>query len=837
MKKAIFLIVLFFSAVLYSQSYQPYMTVLGFPEAWNITEGDENVIIAVLGNGIHTNHPALVNSISSIPGWNFYANNSNVTETRTLADYSHETQVAGIIAAQQTVYNNYIVRGLAPDCKIMPVKFYEPDDQNDPQKAQKLILSINFVRDKQLQYPEKRFMINLSFTFNGFNQTEKDLVANAIQNCYDDGIPVICGAGNGNGAVEFPANLTTTFAITCVSGTWFNYVYQNNYPTGEELDVAAPSHIEYTTYSNSGYWSFGQSSGVTPQVCAIAALVLSLDINLPVEELRRILHENTFTVIYDGDTNVLIDYDEYGYNQKVGYGRVDALASLSKHSIVFINNVEGNTSIGQMTVEGEILNSGDDYLFFRGEEVDPTAYEGTYSYNNFVNKFYNWNYWDYDDPNASARDRVNHFFSDKFFDDETENTTAFFKKTKPLTVRNYLEGGNGGTILFGEKDYDVINRNSPYNENAFLYNPPIVQSMYRAEANPTHNLFNTTWNFWRWENGSTNRIREEQISQSSPSEWRAIYKGNLTSNSTDGISSNSQRKIVRTDNGKYHVVYESLGHVWYTYSLTNDYYGQWRQDRCLSDDVGTLAKNPSIDYDGNIIKIVFEGYYPETAFIYLVTYAPDANGNYNQSGSGEEILNYSSSYFGSARPVITYNTYGDDGEVFVAYRRSSTGPIKQMTQWGKNGSWSSWSSETDIPNTNGDCVNPSVTGFSSNIQIAYENFGSIYFTGANRQEEQGNYSWDYFRDPINISAGSGFNLNRYPVISLSRSPAAYVMVSWQGIYNGQQQSPLPKEQGGSESLYRQAAVVKVGWSTSWYGTTNNFGSNVDFTNNGSLNTA
>lgn len=200
-------------------------------------------------------------------------------------------------------------------------------------------------------------------------------------------------------------------------------------------------------------------------------------------------------------------------------------------------------------------------------------------------------------------------------------------------------------IFFGEKDFDVINRSSPFNENAFLYYHPTVQSIYKAVAEPTHNLYNTTWNFWRWEKGSANRIREEQITQSSPSEWRANYKAQLRSDDQNAISNASQRKIVRIDNGRYHAVYESLGHVWYTHSLTSDYYGQWRQDKCLSVDVATLAKSPSIDYDGNIIKIVFEGYYPETAFIYLVTYVPDANGNYNQSGSGEELTYYSSSFW------------------------------------------------------------------------------------------------------------------------------------------------------------------------------------------------
>jgi subtilisin family serine protease len=70
------------------------MTALGFPEAWNISTGNEDVIIAVFGNGIHSNHPALINSISSIPGYNFYGNNTNVTETRSGINYNHETSVA-----------------------------------------------------------------------------------------------------------------------------------------------------------------------------------------------------------------------------------------------------------------------------------------------------------------------------------------------------------------------------------------------------------------------------------------------------------------------------------------------------------------------------------------------------------------------------------------------------------------------------------------------------------------------------------------------------------------------------------------------------------------------
>ena len=102
----------------------------------------------------------------------------------------------------------------------------------------------------------------------------------------------------------------------------------------------------------------------------------------------------------------------------------------------------------------------------------------------------------------------------------------------------------------------------------------------------------------------------------------AILKGQLMSNDQNGISSGSQRKLVRTDNGIYHLVYESMSHVWYTHSLTGDFNGQWKQERCLSDAIGNLGKNPAIDFEVNKVKIVFETALNDEAAIYLITFIP-----------------------------------------------------------------------------------------------------------------------------------------------------------------------------------------------------------------------
>jgi hypothetical protein len=62
---------------------------------------------------------------------------------------------------------------------------------------------------------------------------------------------------------------------------------------------------------------------------------------------------------------------------------------------------------------------------------------------------------------------------------------------------------------------------------------------------------------------------------------KGLLKGQLMSNDQNGVKNPSQRKMVRTDNGQYHVVYESMGTVFYTYSLTSDFYSAWSADEIM----------------------------------------------------------------------------------------------------------------------------------------------------------------------------------------------------------------------------------------------------------------
>jgi hypothetical protein len=460
-----------------------------------------------------------------------------------------------------------------------------------------------------------------------------------------------------------------------------------------------------------------------------------------------------------------------------------------------------------------------------------------------------------------------HSFTIQSFDN---NFTSRFEPTQPgITIKNSLEGTatDGGQVEFrdpwfidypdpafgnqlrnrGMNDAIYYQRTSPFYpdyqsqyKGVFLNQDPSQTPTYYKVGMLEEQLITVNGQQrkffpYKWTGSGVNFQNESHrqtgvVFTSSTATATAVLKGQLMSNDQNGVKNPSQRKMVRTDNGRYHVVYESMGTVFYTYSLTSDFYGAWSADEPLH----THGKNPAIAYYGNTVKIVFEYYDPQqggNAKIYLATYESGLLSDW------DEVTSYPNSYYGNAKPVISYTQY----EIFVAYRSGANGGIKYVTKWNESNppSWSNFDEPADIPGTGSYSQNPSVIGFeaylSDWISIAYEELGTIYFRQAPRSSHT--WRWNYFDvDPKPLSTGSGFNINMYPVISLAANtpPNGYLMVSWLGIFDASGDGPMPKETG-EDPLYRRAAVARTGWGLNW-GTTSSFSDNVDYTTNGSLNT-
>ncbi|MCZ7609355.1 MAG: hypothetical protein M5U17_04255 [Ignavibacterium sp.] len=469
---------------------------------------------------------------------------------------------------------------------------------------------------------------------------------------------------------------------------------------------------------------------------------------------------------------------------------------------------------------GVQYNPGATVNLWRGVYYNISASHTSYVKNGVNYNFRNWNEPYSTNYSSSTSHKIQ---------PNTSEFRSMYYQTQPLTIFNNLEGGstnNNYNIIWQTPNPDITTGwQFGTSFNAFYYKFPLFDN-YSVEAPSTFQNLNTTWWFYKWNDGSTNKLKQN-LQVTSPTNLTAYYKGHLCSNDQNGISSGSQRKMVRTDNGIYHLVYESMENVYYTHSLTSNFDGSWSQEELLM----TNAKNPAIEYHSNKIKIVFEYYDSEIstdAILYLITYAPNVSGAYIQvANECEEVAYIPLSYFGNAKPVISYN----QAQLFIAYRKNTTEGLKERTKWFNinTGLWN-WSNEAAIPGTNSYSINPSVIESYAHIHLAYESQNSIMYKYAVTESYSGPWQYDA---AINVSTGSGFNINRNPNISIAGSNN-YVMISWTGIYTSAMDKVIAKEQ--VDGLRRSAAVVKAGLRSSWGGFSS-FSNNVNFTNNNSISAA
>ena len=277
-------------------------------EAWELTTGSDDVIVAIIDTGVDITHEDLVNNIfinenevinsqdddgngyvDDTHGWDFTTyqsvndNGDNSVYDGTIIEDenvdSHGTHVAGIVAAE---LNSKGVCGVAPNITVLPVKILDANG------------GTVFQAIKAIEYAEAMGakIANCSWTSENYSQFLHDTMNNSD-------MLFICASGNdGNNCEEnptYPANYSLDNIIS-VGATDSNGALADFSNYGTDVDIAAPGKEIYSTLPNNTYGYMDGTSMAAPYVTGVASLLLSVSSDLTAAELKnRVL--NTVEVV------------------------------------------------------------------------------------------------------------------------------------------------------------------------------------------------------------------------------------------------------------------------------------------------------------------------------------------------------------------------------------------------------------------------------------------------------------------------------------------------------------------------------------------------------------
>jgi subtilisin family serine protease len=316
------------------------------PEAWSITRGNSNVIIAILDSGI-----PMLDSVLSHPDLNdvnkFILGPDYVDQNDTTLEYKegvrdrcgHGTHIAGIISAQTN--NQTGISGIAGDCKVMIIQVFDASGYGDPATFKNGVI-----------YAVDNGAKIINYSGGGAESAQAE---DAVKYACENGVVMSISAGNScSGSVSFPAKYSSYGTdlgyingysnVIAVSATDHNDLFAEYSNKGPEVNVSAPggfgdsqfcpsegiymyydSNDIYSTTPNypftiqlifdevtQNYGYLAGTSMAAPHVAGIAGLILSVNSDLTPSEVRDIIQQTAD------------DKGEPGRDDYYGYGRVNA---------------------------------------------------------------------------------------------------------------------------------------------------------------------------------------------------------------------------------------------------------------------------------------------------------------------------------------------------------------------------------------------------------------------------------------------------------------------------------------------------------------------------------
>lgn len=292
-------------------------------EAWNLTTGSTDVVVAVIDSGIDLEHPDLAPNlwtnpgeiagnfidddgngfIDDVHGWDFVEN-----DNRPQDDNGHGTHVAGTIGAAGN--NGAGVAGLAWNTSLMVLRILDAGNDGSLSRAATAINYATMMRTRDVN-PVNVRVSNHSY---GRVSTATGFGSAGVESAFGDAVDaheaadilIIAAAGNGNGFFNginldsvsrpiLPAMLDNDNVISVAATGTFDELWKSSNFGQLSIDVAAPGVGIFSTWSRqfstltTGFSAKSGTSMAAAHVSGLAALVYSLAPDASVDEVRNVI--------------------------------------------------------------------------------------------------------------------------------------------------------------------------------------------------------------------------------------------------------------------------------------------------------------------------------------------------------------------------------------------------------------------------------------------------------------------------------------------------------------------------------------------------------------------
>lgn len=267
------------------------------PEAWNITTGSAETVVAVLDTGIDYTHPDLRDNIwintgeipdngidddgngyiDDICGWDFVNNDNDPMD-----DNNHGTFTSGVIGASGN--NNIGITGVCWNVKIMPLKVLDDEGSGD---LASILQALDYAIRNGARISNNSYGIHMAYAdrplalqdaINTANENNHLFIASAGNAGYDNDI-IYPPEGSNISGPNYPSSFDSPNIIAVAASNYWDRLanqFEDNWDSNygrTSVDLAAPGDFIWTTAPFNLYQPVSGTSVASPFIAGACALL------------------------------------------------------------------------------------------------------------------------------------------------------------------------------------------------------------------------------------------------------------------------------------------------------------------------------------------------------------------------------------------------------------------------------------------------------------------------------------------------------------------------------------------------------------------------------------